>query len=275
MPIRKTGQDWTGEHVKRFWDWWAGNLHLQSEYFSLQVRKGVCNLLQFTGRLRGKVLDYGCGPGYLLEELASRGLETCGADFSRDSIAATNRRLAGRNGWRGAVPIDAFRTSFDPQSFDVITCTETVEHLTDEFLTPLLAEVRRLLKPGGIALFTTPFAENLSANLVYCPFCDSEFHRIQHVRNFTVESLSSLLQQSGFGVVYCKNVSLFNFQRSMGPPQFMDWGVRTFGTWAKDIAALAKDLLRNRSFGNSAEFRRRAQPGANLCAIVTPAATNG
>ena len=53
--------------------------------------------------LRGKrVLDYGCGPAYLLEHLLNLGITCEGVDFSKNTVATANQRLGGNPLFRGA-----------------------------------------------------------------------------------------------------------------------------------------------------------------------------
>ena len=75
---------------------------------------------------------------------------------------------------------------------------EVVEHLDDATLPAVLAEARRLLRPGGSLLVTTPYREDLAASTIQCPECGAEFHTIQHVRTWTPSSLRSVLRTAGF-----------------------------------------------------------------------------
>ena len=96
----------------------------------------------------------------------------------------------------------------------MITCIETIEHLKDEDLTRLLAELRRLVKPDGLIVITTPFNEDMDSGYIFCPFCEAEFHRMQHMRSFNVSSLELLLTQQGLEVEFCRNMDFEQFQTS-------------------------------------------------------------
>lgn len=211
MSTRKTAANWTPTHVQRLWDWCASNAHMQQSYFSYQVGKGITNFLDSTGRLKGKVLDYGCGTGYLLNHLLARGLECYGVDSSQQSINEVNAKFANYQNWRPGKIIENFVTPFQNNYFDVITCIETLEHILNEQVYSLLAELKRLIRPGGIVLITTPYNEKLDDNLMYCPFCDSEFHRWQHMQSFTINSMQSLLSTHGFSVDFCQGMDFEQF----------------------------------------------------------------
>jgi hypothetical protein len=55
-----------------------------------------------------------------------------------------------------------------------------------------------LLAPGGVIVFTTPNDEDLGASRLYCPECDHVFHRWQHIRSWSAQSLSAFLTAQGF-----------------------------------------------------------------------------
>jgi SAM-dependent methyltransferase len=102
----------------------------------------------------GRILDYGCGYGRLLGELRRRGFRNlAGLDASEAMVARARLRVPG-------VPITvcgAPPTSHPDASFDavllfaVLTCVPR-----DEDQRSLLAEVRRLLAPGGV-LYVSDF----------------------------------------------------------------------------------------------------------------------
>src|SRR5439155_25597686 len=91
--------------------------------------------------------------------------------------------------WMGATTFTQPPSPYQAESFDLVICLETLEHLLDDTISAIISEIYGLLKPGGAALFTTPNNEELSRNFVYCPFCQTEFHQVQHVRSFSEGSL--------------------------------------------------------------------------------------
>lgn len=81
--------------------------------------------------------------------------------------------------------------------FDAITALETVEHVYDADLDAIVALLLRLAAPGAKILFTTPNREDLSASSVYCPVSNVTFHRWQHVRSWSAESLVAFMAARG------------------------------------------------------------------------------
>ena len=51
---------------------------------------------------------------------------------------------------------------------------------------------------------TTPSNEDLEAGTVGCPACGCLFHRMQHIRSFTAETLTRMVEEAGFAPVVCR-----------------------------------------------------------------------
>ncbi len=211
--IKKDSKDWTNEVIADFWDWQSLSKKRSSGYFTAMVGRGVVRFMSQHKLIRGKVLDYGCGIGNLLEVLIKDpSAEYFGLDFSAESIKETQARTANSPRLKRLEVVNQLPSSFEQASFDTITFIETIEHLRDEVLAETMNEILRLLKPGGKLLVTTPFDEKLENHLVFCPFCKAEFHHMQHMQSFTIGSLTALLEKFGFKVEYCKNVNMENIQ---------------------------------------------------------------
>jgi 2-polyprenyl-6-hydroxyphenyl methylase/3-demethylubiquinone-9 3-methyltransferase len=117
------------------------------------------------GDWRGKrVLDLGCAGGFMTEALAARGAEAVGIDPSQGAVAAARAHAAGEG-----LPI-RYETGvgeslpFPADSFDAVVCVDVLEHVTS--LDDVLAEVRRVLRPGGWFFFDTINRNPLAAFVV-------------------------------------------------------------------------------------------------------------
>lgn len=96
------------------------------------------------------VLDLGCGDGDLVSAYRRAGYEALGADLDAGPIAASPVREHLR-----PIPTEGpYRLPFDDASFDLVASDQVLEHVRDYRAT--LAEVRRVLKPGGASLHTFP-----------------------------------------------------------------------------------------------------------------------
>jgi ubiquinone/menaquinone biosynthesis C-methylase UbiE len=122
------------------------------------------------------VLDVACGSGFGLEMLLSAGAQPIGIDYAADALRNihADARL---------VRADATRLPLRTASVDHVVSFETIEHVTDA--TALVHELKRVLKPGGCLVLSTP-------NRAFGP---PERHSSNHfhVREFTVTELRELL----------------------------------------------------------------------------------
>jgi ubiquinone/menaquinone biosynthesis C-methylase UbiE len=109
----------------------------------------------FAARFAGgkSVLDIGCGAGYGLVELARSAGFSVGIDVAHEPLdyARTHYRNSTNVAFLQA---SASALPFANQSFELITAFEVIEHLTD--WPRLLAEAKRVLKPSGAFLVSTP-----------------------------------------------------------------------------------------------------------------------
>ena len=96
--------------------------------------------------------------------------------------------------------------------FDVVYATEVIEHLNDTEFDGMLAECKRLLKPGGKVFFTTPNEEDYDASKVMCPDCGSIFHKWQHLRTWTRDSLRERIERAGFRTRSVEMVAWLNWR---------------------------------------------------------------
>ena len=137
-----------------------------------------------------RALEIGAGTGVFLERLLDAGFaEVVGVEPSSAAIAAAAPAI--RPHLREAV----FREEdFEPESFDLIACFMTLEHVPDP--RPLAHASLRLLRPGGVlALVTHDYTAPLNRLLGRrSPIID-----IEHLQLFCPASLKRLLADAGFG----------------------------------------------------------------------------
>jgi SAM-dependent methyltransferase len=112
---------------------------------------------QMVGRTNAdalRVLDYGCGTGQIIELLRTRHIHASGCDvFYEDgeALAFVNKDLLQDGVIRR---MDSHRIPFDDASFDFVVNNQVLEHVED--IDVVLAEMRRVLKPGGTVLSLFP-----------------------------------------------------------------------------------------------------------------------
>jgi 2-polyprenyl-3-methyl-5-hydroxy-6-metoxy-1,4-benzoquinol methylase len=195
---------WTRERAARLWQYYGSQPDNESIYFTAHSGGSVLRFVREHVPLEGKlVLDFGCGRGSMLKRLAAQGVSCQGLEFSAASAAEAERNVGAHPLFRGVLVADALPSSIAAESVDVVLLIEVIEHLLPDDIQPTLAEIRRVLKPGGRVVVTTPHDEDLAASMLHCPDCGSTFHRWQHVRTFKPAALSSLMAGAGFEEQLC------------------------------------------------------------------------
>ena len=99
------------------------------------------------------VLDLGCAGGFMSEALAHRGARVTGIDPAAQAIKAAIARAKHMN---QAIQYDVGvgeSLPYPNACFDAVVCVDVLEHVSD--LTKVLAEVVRVIKPGGTFLYDT------------------------------------------------------------------------------------------------------------------------
>ena len=100
-------------------------------------------------RPRDRVLEVGCGAGHLLARLPAG--RAVGIDLAESVLERTTARLGGRALLAQA---EAGTLPFAPAAFERVYCSEVLEHVVDP--RAAVAEIGRVLKPGGVAVLSVP-----------------------------------------------------------------------------------------------------------------------
>ncbi len=155
-------------------------------------------------------LDVGCATGALLDQLRHRGWSSHGVELCAASAAyARAKALDVRNcGLENA--------DFPDSSFDVVHASHLIEHLNRPRV--FLAAARRLLKPSGRLLLTTPNADGFQARLFGPNWRSAIF---DHLYLFSRRQLISLLQSEGFTVE--KTISWGGLAAGTAPALIKRW----------------------------------------------------
>ena len=167
--------------------------------FTFQVGENVIDFLHKYFINAKSALDYGSGPGFLIPYILKKGLNTSALEFSDISRDEVSRKFKNEPNFVGAVSQEEIRKN--GLKYDLIIVVEVIEHLSDKYLDDVFNDMKEFLSDDGVAIFTTPNNEDLSKSMIYCPSCDHEFHRWQHERSWSKNSLTKYVEQKGLKLV--------------------------------------------------------------------------
>ena len=173
--------------------WEAMALDAQPEHFALRLRF----LLEHVAPDQA-VLDVGCGAGEFSAALAAAGAAPIAVDVAREALRRAHERVPGLDArlWVAGEPLPV-----GDNSVDVVWAGEVIEHVAD--VAPWLSELRRVLRPRGTLLLSTPHHGRgtlLRVALSRRAFAQRFDPRADHLRFFSPATLRELLDDLGFGV---------------------------------------------------------------------------
>ena len=143
----------SGAHARWWSELYEGETPSPEAHFFRQRKDQVLALLAQLVPSGGRVLDMGCGTGPVLAELRAAGWQCSGLDAAPDMLAQARERLAA-----AGLPDDDLHQGdcraapFPDGSFDAVLCMGVISYIED--YAPILREIRRLVRPGGIAIVT-------------------------------------------------------------------------------------------------------------------------
>jgi SAM-dependent methyltransferase len=152
-----------------------------------------------------KVLDLGCGFGRHAFEAARRGASVVALDAGRDEVEGVAGtfaamvdagELAEGSLHANVVQGDALHLPFPEATFDVVICSEVLEHIPDDV--GAMGELARVLRPGGTMAITVP---RFGPELVNWALSD-EYHNVPggHIRIYRRSVLEERLSSTGMKV---------------------------------------------------------------------------
>ncbi|MDP2586618.1 MAG: class I SAM-dependent methyltransferase [Candidatus Komeilibacteria bacterium] len=140
---------------------------------------------------KGRLLDIGAATGFFVRLAKEDGWQAEGVEIS--DYAAGLGRSRGLNIITGTLT----SLSLPAENYNAVTMLDVLEHLTDPLTT--LAEVYKVLKPGGLLLINTPDAGSLVAKI-----SGKQWHMLvppEHLHYFSQTNLTNFLNSNGFKTV--------------------------------------------------------------------------
>ena len=153
----------------------------QSHWWFVSHRELAAHLIRSFGLGSPKILDVGTGTGGKLLFFKQFG-EVAGVDVSEKAVEFCRKR-----GLTEVLPCPAEKMIFQDKSFDIITCLDVLEHVTDPV--EVLRELKRVLKDEGRLIVTVP-----AFKILWSQHDDA----LCHLRRYRSRSLRNDLEEAGF-----------------------------------------------------------------------------
>jgi len=162
----------------------AKNLRL---FGSLREISLAENILRNLPRKFINVLDIGCGEGYLLHQIHKRypSASKYGMDITNGRTITTRKNVPSAIVLRA----DAIRLPFLDDSFDVVICSEVIEHILD--YQSVINEIARVSR--GRIIITVPNDQALTQ--IICPKCNTPHYLDGHINRFDESNIIKLFQR--------------------------------------------------------------------------------
>jgi SAM-dependent methyltransferase len=139
-------------------------------------------------KARPRVLEVGCGTGFVLQRLAAAGrYQLTGLEEHLEGLRHARRRLPSVE----FVQADARDLPYEAE-FDAVGAFDVIEHIVED--RPVLASIHHALKPNGIVVLTVP-----QHNWLWSATDEQAMHK----RRYTRRDLSAKLAAAGFAVLRC------------------------------------------------------------------------
>lgn len=187
---------------KKYYESVAGEINLwnlddrHNRYYQDMIRYD--SILKFIPKQPQKILDLGCGDGYLSYLMAKNGHKLTSLDLSQTRLDKF-KQIADEFDIEQKIG-DVKHTGLPGQTFDLIVSSEVIEHI--EGYEEVLIEAYRLLKIDGLFIVSVPHNEPLKKYI--CPHCLKPFYRDGHVNRFNRTNLVKSLKKYKFEVLKIK-----------------------------------------------------------------------
>ena len=171
---------------------WAEKEASEQSYWQIEHSDRLSTFAELLGRPTGKLLDVGCGGGWLLEYAAARGWDVLGIEPSRFMWERASTRAPVVLGMFPDVDLKG------KGPFDVIHLKQVMEHVAEP--EAFLSSVGRAIEPGGVVCVEVPNDFNPLQAAVQATLSKPAWWVVYpvHINYFTFDSLEGLLRRTGF-----------------------------------------------------------------------------
>lgn len=200
-------------HLEEIWD------QVPQDYYQNGIKRNFLQYLWHTRKLKSvvdlvdivpnNILDVGCASGWFLSEifLVYPKANCVGVDVYKKAIDYGKKRYKELK----LVQADAHNLPFKNDSFDLVICTEVLEHVVDP--EKVLGEIKRVLSNDGIAIVEMDSGNFLFKVVWYLwtNVRNGVWHH-SHIYPFDAKKLEGMIKKSGFTIAQKKS---FNFSMAV------------------------------------------------------------
>lgn len=166
-------------------------LYVSQEEGRLKTFEKGLKLVESYAPRKGKILDVGCAAGFFVKVAKEHGWDACGVEPGR-WMGEWGRQKNNINIIDGTLR----EAKFAEGCFDVVTMWDVLEHTPDPVAE--LAEVYRILKPGGILVINFP---NVGSKLARLAGRNWWFFLSVHLYHFTPQTITTMLEKNNLSVL--------------------------------------------------------------------------
>jgi 2-polyprenyl-3-methyl-5-hydroxy-6-metoxy-1,4-benzoquinol methylase len=149
-----------------------------------------------------KILDIGCGSGAIDFYLTKNGASVLGIDISKKAIETciTSSNVLGLQQNLSFKVIDFPKNTIN-QKFDIIICSEVLEHLADDKLA--IRQISKMLKSNGVFIVSVP---SKNAPLFRWGFAADFDKEVGHLRRYSENDLIKLFAANGLTIISSRKI---------------------------------------------------------------------
>jgi hypothetical protein len=184
-------------------------------------RERIVDLMKLIPSGISSAIDIGARDGFISKKLAGKGLQVTALDLEKPDISGENIRC---------VKGDLTNLTFSDGAFDLVLCTEVIEHIPPDLLQKACNELKRV--STKYLIVGVPFRQDIRVGRCTCAKCGAFNPPWGHVNSFDLGKLTSLLH--GFEIVKVSYVGTAAKGTNWLATVLMDLAGNPYGTYIQD-----------------------------------------
>jgi 2-polyprenyl-3-methyl-5-hydroxy-6-metoxy-1,4-benzoquinol methylase len=140
------------------------------------------------------LLDVGCGCAYIAKHFMNTGVKVVSLDVAQANAEKALSSYPSEN--HASVVADAFALPFKENTFDCVVASEIIEHTLDPVA--FIGALKRVLKPGGTLIVSTPYMEKIEYSL--CIHCNCKTPKNAHLHSFDKNNMKKLYAKAAMNI---------------------------------------------------------------------------